>query len=747
LYFNADDSAELVNSLTSVLNDIISKKSSGTAVSVVSAENAQGNRLYRAKFKPGEWRGFLEAFDLPYHANDQAVWTAGTELQKRDPDTRKIFTFVDRDNDQALDEDPYASFDSDGEVISFDAGNAADIKPYLGVMDSGSTGVWDYLGATHDERVNSLIDYIRGTDQDGMRSRTTNGQTWKLGDIVNSTPVTVAAPVDNYHVIYRDRSYQNFLNANRDRETAIYVGANDGMLHAFTSWQYNPTSGSYEKPIGRTDIGEEMWAYIPQSLLPHLKWLADPAYTHVYYVDFKPKVFDARIGVADAAGDPTWRTILICGFNMGGKHIWAEGDFNDGNGVSTRHFYPAYVCLDITDPANPRLLWERTYTELGMTRATPAVIRIENGNKASNAFSLGDWHAVFGSGPTDYDGSSTQNGYVFVVDLKTGEPVYPTGASDWQFDTGTSNTYMSSPASLDKDLTNSVDAIYLGDTDGNLYHVSTLEAQTYDGGGNPLERSPTLDKSQWYMTKIFSGSRPITAAASLSVDAMDDVWVYFGTGSYLTDADKVSNDQQYMIGIRDPLFKQSPSALPLGLGNLFNADPYTVYTNGYVDGGLARIYNWYSLLDVVRNTEDQSSYPDYYDGWYRSLEATDPSERVITKPAILGGGVYLPAFTPNADVCGFGGVSNFYAVYYETGTAYFNPLLPNGTSDVAGQDYKAVKFKVPLGEGMPPPAVGIHAGREKGAKAFLQMSTGEVVEVDIETPFNIKSGLTTWRTD
>jgi type IV pilus assembly protein PilY1 len=228
---------------------------------------------------------------------------------------------------------------------------------------------------------------------------------------------------------------------------------------------------------------------------------------------------------------------------------------------------------------------------------------------------------------------------------------------------------------------------------------------------------------------------------------MDDVWVYFGTGSYLTEADKISDDQQYMIGIRDPLFKQSPSVLPLGFGNLFDADPYTVYTNQMVDGGLARIYSWYSLLDVVRNTEDQSTYPDYYDGWYRRLEATDPSERVITKPAILGGGVYLPAFTPNADVCGFGGVSNFYGVYYETGTAYFKPLLPNGYTDVAGQDYKAVKVKIPLGEGMPPPAVGIHAGREKGAKAFLQMSTGEVVEVDIETPFNIKSGLTTWRTD
>jgi type IV pilus assembly protein PilY1 len=231
------------------------------------------------------------------------------------------------------------------------------------------------------------------------------------------------------------------------------------------------------------------------------------------------------------------------------------------------------------------------------------------------------------------------------------------------------------------------------------------------------------------------------------VDALDDVWVYFGTGSYLTEADKTNADQQYIFGIRDPLFKQSPSALPLSIGNLFNSDAYTVYTNRNVDGGLARIYDWYSLLNVVRNTEDQGAYPDYFDGWYRSLEATDPSERVITKPAVLGGGIYLPAFTPNADVCGFGGDSNFYALYYETGTAYFNPLLPNGTTAVAGEDYKIVKVKVPLGEGMPPPAVGIHAGRQKGAKAFLQMSTGEVVEVDIETPLNIKSGLTTWRTN
>ena len=80
------------------------------------------------------------------------------------------------------------------------------------------------------------------------------------------------------------------------------------------------------------------------------------------------------------------------------------------------------------------------------------------------------------------------------------------------------------------------------------------------------------------MTKIFSGTRPITAAVGLSVDALDDVWVYFGTGRYLTMADRANADQQYMFGIRDPLFKQSPSPLPLGLGDLFRRRPlYGLY--------------------------------------------------------------------------------------------------------------------------------------------------------------------------
>ncbi|MBW1683371.1 MAG: hypothetical protein JRJ83_18515 [Deltaproteobacteria bacterium] len=78
---------------------------------------------------------------------------------------------------------------------------------------------------------------------------------WKLGDIVHSTPVSVSKPPDNYHIIYSDESYQAYYDAFKDRETVIYVGSNDGMLHAFTSWQYTDSGVSryFARPSEASD--------------------------------------------------------------------------------------------------------------------------------------------------------------------------------------------------------------------------------------------------------------------------------------------------------------------------------------------------------------------------------------------------------------------------------------------------------------------------------------------------------------
>jgi len=677
----------------------------------------------------------------------QPIWEVGKVLSEREPATRKIFTYIDPDLERDVDDGDPADmdpFDSEGDLVSFDAASADAIKPYLGVMDNTA---WSYLGAAHDTRVSNLIEYIRGTDFDGLRPRTVNGNVWKLGDIVHSTPVTVSKPADNYHIIYGDESYQAYYDDNREREAVVYVGANDGMLHAFTSYYYNPDTGQYEKPTGRETIGEELWAFIPQALLPHLKWLPDPMYEHTYYVDFKPKVFDAKIGAPETTGgDPTWRTILVCGLNYGGKEIWAEGEFKPGEGNTTRYFYPSYVAMDITDPQNPVLLWERSYTNLGMTAATPSVIRIKEDENDQH----GKWYVVFGSGPTDYDGTSSQNGYIFVVDLKDGEPADPSRASDWQYDTGVANSFMNSPSSLDYQLTNNVDSIYIADSAGNAWHISTHYPSLPDAAAVPND-----DPANWNLYHLYQGTQPITAAAGLSVDDANNVWAYFGTGRYIAAADRFTADQEYLIGIRDPYYSGLSTVLPLSIadGDLFDSSVFNIYDTRYVDGGTSggaeNVEDWYTLLDFARNVDGDSR--DYH-GWYLPLESGNPSERIITKPAVLGGALFVPAFTPNSDICGYGGDSNFYAVYYETGTPYFKELLPGSAStatytDSSGNTVTAMKIsaKVHLGGGMPPPAVGIHTGRQEGAKAFLQMSTGEVIEVNIDTPFNIKSALMNWR--
>ena len=255
------------------------------------------------------------------------------------------------------------------------------------------------------------------------------------------------------------------------------------------------------------------------------------------------------------------------------------------------------------------------------------------------------------------------------------------------------------------------------------------------------------------MSEFFTSDRPITGPMALSVDQFDNAWVYFGTGRYIGENDKTDSSQQYLYGIKDPFFNRDydgsvyyhnfSSTKTLGRNDLFESDDIVVTTNGRVleNGSLFGTQGiWVELLEAARSK----------DGWYRSLDTpSGPSERFVSKSAVLGGMVFSPTFTPNSDVCGFGGNSNLYALYYETGTAYKKQILnvDNPTYvTVDGQQEEIAEYKLQSSlYGAPPPGVGIHVGREKGATIFMQLTTGEIAELDVDTAFNIKSGLTSWR--
>ena len=90
-----------------------------------------------------------------------------------------------------------------------------------------------------------MITYVRGSDAGfvsttDLRNRTADSKVWKLGDIIHSTPTPVGRPVDNYDLIYSDDTYADFYLLHKNRETVVYTGANDGMLHAFLAGVFNP---------------------------------------------------------------------------------------------------------------------------------------------------------------------------------------------------------------------------------------------------------------------------------------------------------------------------------------------------------------------------------------------------------------------------------------------------------------------------------------------------------------------------
>lgn len=582
------------------------------------------------------------------------IWEAGSALASiANPDDtllgRKIFTAIDG-NDPGV-----GRFGG----TDFTLANVDKLTPYFGIKD---TTAWKYLGEyvddadnskdiTQSDRAANLIRFVRGSDTGfkgitDMRNRTMPvkgvDRVWRLGDIVHSTPVTLNTPLDNYGLIYKDEGYQKYLNHYRNRETVVYVGANDGMLHAFTSLKFDEQKLAF-KPLSASDtteIGSELWAYIPKTLLPHLKWLPREDYTHVYYVDLKPKIVDAKIFTAESACTTTplnancihpngWGTVLIGGLRMGGKPIPVTDNFDADSTTadSTQTFASSYFAIDITDPRNPKFLWEKSYDGLAFTTSRPAVIKV--GDK---------WHLVFGSGPTTYDGTSSQKAKMFVVDLATGVP-YKDGTHEWRYELPENKAFMGGVVSIDYGLNYNVDAIYVGqaydlntnsnqgpDWRGSMYRIAVPWAcetkcsgkpygtvMSYDTDGNSTNDCDCLydnNIANWKIGKLFDSPEPITIEPSLSSDFSKNVWIFFGTGRYLSQADKSSNDYQFLYGIKDPFFnlKHSTSGndpayhypsgvsgsdnyfhdngktLTLKPANLFNADLYElIYPWGYYE--------------------------------------------------------------------------------------------------------------------------------------------------------------------
>jgi len=598
-YYDAKDQEALYGSLQAALNDILFRLSSGTSAAVLSTSRTTTDKMFRAMFHPKGWRGFLECYTLPIQAGASPLWEAGSLLRTRRPGDRSIFTAT-------------SATPTSREV--FDTSNLS-LTPAI-------------LGVPRRERT-PLIRYIRGGYQSswGYRDRDpdqTGGDQWKLGDIVDSTPVVRALPRAFWDTSASRSSsgvsdYATFRSHRQSRKPLVIVGANDGMLHAF-----NVSDGS------------EAWAFIPYNLLGSLKNLSHEHYAHTYYVDLTPAIADCKIG-GGASGDKGWHTLLLAGERQGGH---------------------AYFALDITgdvDEGYPIPMWNFTDSDLGETWSVPQIGLVTDGGASRYR-----WMGVFGSGYVD-TGFSDKKGYLYGVDMANGSLIFKIKVDD------SGGNVLASPTLIDVNDDTRTDRIYVGDMLGRMWKGSIP-----GGGASHTTVQPLIS---------LGATQPIRVRPSLSFFDRTNgqvMAVYFGTGRFDTAEDKKLTDTQSFYCVLDE------GTLPVSKTDLVNVDSPGI--RGYCSS--------------------HGKLPSGKRGWYYDLP--NPGERVIASSLLMGGIVFFTTFTPNNDVCGYGGVARLYALKYDTGCAPEQPVLDvNGdnivdaTDTVTGQPGGAVPKSMIIGHGLP----------------------------------------------
>ncbi|MED5622212.1 pilus assembly protein [Ideonella sp. BN130291] len=488
-YFSASDPVSVAASLRQALNSIVEKVGAGSAAATSTLQPVQGdNAIYVAQFTSGAWTGDLLAYKID-------LTTGEVPTTKFDADGNVIST-ADWSAAKQLDAKIAAGT---ARRILYRSGTALSDFDYAG-MDAAHKGYFDNVCtkspalsqcsgmSTPDKDVaNSglnLVNYLKGGTFPVYRSRKT-----ALGDIGNSAPVFVGKPAFKY----TEYNYAGFTSTNASRKRMVYVGANDGMLHAFNA-----------------DTGEEEWAYVPSMVMPKLYRLADVDYglSHQYLVDGTPTV-------ADIHTSGGWKTVLIGGLNAGGK---------------------GYYALDITDPDSPKSLWEYTDSNLGYSFSVPVIAKRANGT----------WVVVFGSGYNNNTDGGNGHGHLYVLNAYTGVPEM-TPLDTGEGSTGTPSGLARINAWVESDIDNTAKRFYGGDLLGNIWRfdIDGLLSSDHAPNVHPVAQLVVGGKAQ-----------PITVqpqVAEVTSGGVKVPVVFVGTGRYLGTSDLGDKAVQSIYGIKDPL--------------------------------------------------------------------------------------------------------------------------------------------------------------------------------------------------
>ncbi|WP_200332803.1 pilus assembly protein [Thiocystis violacea] len=639
-FFSADDPDSLAAAFEDILDTIsaVSSPSGGAGLSADSTgvtTNTIGtltaSTLVFEATNNADWSGKLQArnINLTDYSLGSVVWDAGQRMPAAP--ARNIFTLNDSDSGETL--TAASCSGALGTALDLDAAGASDglceqrinwLRGDARVQDAqcSGTGTLQITATNHGFLVDDAVT-ISGIITGASTSARYNGAFKVLSASTDTFDVSVAGGCETptyagggrvRYTAFRDRN-GNVLGdilgsdpvyvSNDDHGYGGY-GGGSMVLNGSGSYSAYVAGKTTRPPMlyagandgmlhgfradqGFADSGVEKLAYVPRGVYDNLSALTDPGYAHKFYVDGPIGVGDAYIGAA-------WGTYLAGSLGAGGKSVYA---------------------LDISSPTTftaADVLWEFSdANDLGLTYGKPQIA----------ATTDSQWGVIFGNG---YN-SANEHAYFYVVDLANGNQLAKV-ATNTQDTNGLSAPYLH-----DSTGDKIIDVAYAGDLRGNLWKfVNSSGTWSLGNAGLPLFTA--------------NSGQAITSRPKVAAHPDGGLLVYFGTGSYLTDDDAASSDQQSFYAIWDNGVAGTVSRSDLQGQSIIQTTTFSGYS--------------------VRTTTDNLPNWSTQRGWYLDLtvDGSKPSERVLSTPLVLEfisasvpDRILFVTNTPTDDPCGSGGTT------------------------------------------------------------------------------------------
>ncbi len=594
-YFDANNAAELVAALASIIAEVQAVNSVFASASLPISVNTQGthlNQVFMGMFRPDagalpRWSGNLKQYKLSHDAaldtvrlvdrNGRLAVSASTGFFV--PDATSLWssssTFW---TNQPQGTPPHASDAPDGEVVEKGGvaqrlrtdyatsqaarkvltcqsatGACGGLRDFTATNLSGTT-LQSTFGVPDASSLSALISWARGADNFGDEfgpGGTTTVRPSIHGDVVHSRPAAV--------------------DYGGSRGVVVFYGANDGMLRAV---------GAHKD----TGTGNELWSFVPPEFYPRIKRLRDNEEL-VYFPNIPSEAgatrrnwgVDGPIGLYQDAGS----VHIFVPMRRGGRFLYA---------------------FNVTDPANPVFMWRVSNAqipELGQTWSEPKPTRIRG--HAGPVLIMGAGYDADAEDP-ETPTTPTMGRGVLVLDAANGNLLrrFPTTRS-----------VPGDITLVDSNFDGLIDRAYAADLGGKIYRID-FENST---GANT--------EPNWQQTVLadLGASRKFFAAPDVVITRTHGL-IMAGSGDRERPLATVTNNRVY--GIKDTL---PGFPLPGGLNY-----PATVLEADLVVTG--------SPAQVLAAAK----------GWYLALNAT--GEKVVTTPLTVAGTTYFSTHRPTPPVVG-----------------------------------------------------------------------------------------------